>query len=72
MPVFWDDEQLAWLQGSFVLQQVEDRRANIKADYEEIVRACPEFAQFTLDEFCWARMMVASRNFGVKVRIAIQ
>jgi hypothetical protein len=69
MPIFWDDEQLEWLRGSFVLQQVEDRRENIRADYEHICRAVgPEFAALaSLAEFSWARMVVASRNFGIVV-----
>ena len=31
-------------------------------------QAAPEWKQFTMEEFKWARMMVASRNFGVNVR----
>lgn len=50
-----------------MLRQIEDRKVNIKADYDEICRHAPEFSEFSLDEFKWARMMVASRNFGVTV-----
>ncbi len=28
-------------------------------------QVAPEFAEYSLEEFSWARMMVASRNFGV-------
>lgn len=68
MPIFWDAEQLGWLEGSYLLTQISDRKKNIAADYEEIQRAAPEFGdEATLEEFSWARMMVASRNFGVKI-----
>jgi len=91
MPVFWAPHELRWLEGSYVVQQAEDRRANIKADYEIICRAVAargadgtgaglggagaggaggglDFASIaTLDEFLWARMVVASRNFGIVV-----
>jgi hypothetical protein len=67
MPIFWSAEELAWLEGSFLLTQVADRKANIAADYEAICRAAPEMASFSLDEFSWGRMMVASRNFGIVV-----
>jgi histone-lysine N-methyltransferase SETD3 len=67
MPIFWTDEELELLTGSYMLKQVHDRRKNIQADYEDICRAAPEFTRFTLEEFTWARMMVASRNFGVEI-----
>lgn len=67
MPIFWSEEELSWLQGSYILQQVKDRKRNIAADRDEIIRAAPEFEDFPLEEFMWARMMVASRNFGVKI-----
>lgn len=67
MPIFWTDEELALLEGSYMLKQVADRKKNIMADYEDICRVAPEFTQFTLEEFTWARMMVASRNFGVDI-----
>lgn len=36
MPIFWDAAELEYLSGSYLLQQIEDRKANIKADYEAI------------------------------------
>jgi histone-lysine N-methyltransferase SETD3 len=66
--VFWGPDQLALLQGSFVRQQVMDRRSNIAADYEEMCRASPSMrARYSLEQFAWARMVVASRNFGVTI-----
>jgi histone-lysine N-methyltransferase SETD3 len=67
MPIFWSRAELEWLRGSYVAQQVTDRIANIRADYDAIVRVAPEFGDFTFDEFAWARMMVASRNFGIVI-----
>jgi tetratricopeptide (TPR) repeat protein len=67
MPIFWSREELSWLDGSYLLQQVDDRKANIRADYDLLVRAAPDFAAYSLDDFSWARMMVASRNFGIVV-----
>jgi len=67
MPICWDEKQLSWLKGSYMLQQIIDRKRNIRADYEEICRVAPEFGQISLEEFRWARMMVASRNFGVTI-----
>jgi len=36
MPIFWSEEELSWLEGSYLLKQVEDRLHNIKEDYDEI------------------------------------
>ena len=67
MTIFWGESDLHYLAGSFMLRQIEDRRVNIKADYDEICRVAPEFAEYSIAEFEWARMMVASRNFGITV-----
>jgi len=67
MPICWDQDELECLSGSYMLQQIADRKRNIRSDYEDICRVAPEFNEVTLEEFRWARMMVASRNFGVTI-----
>jgi histone-lysine N-methyltransferase SETD3 len=68
MPIFWREDELALLKGSYLLQQIEDRNIAIKNDYEAICSIAPELATVcTLDEFKWARMCVCSRNFGIIV-----
>lgn len=66
-PIFWSDEELEWLKGSYLLQQVEDRKRSIKSDYEKICGIDPTFRRFSLDRFAWARMIVCSRNFGLTI-----
>ncbi len=66
MPIFWEPQELAYLQGSFLLTQIEERKQAIEADYYAICNIAPEFKRLaTLDEFKWARMCVCSRNFGL-------
>ena len=68
IPLFWTPREAAWLAGSHVAEQVEDRRRNILADYRLILECVPELAgAFSAEEFLWARMVVASRNFGITV-----
>ncbi|OQR83440.1 hypothetical protein ACHHYP_14709 [Achlya hypogyna] len=67
LPIFWTEEELGWLQGSHILQQIEDRKAAIRRDYETICAVDPTFARFTLERFSWARMIVCSRNFGITI-----
>ena len=66
IPVFWRDEELALLAGSGMLQQVADRRAAVRADYDAIVSIAPELRMIASpEEWAWARAIVTSRNFSV-------
>lgn len=67
MPIFWSDQELQWLQGSYIIQQIQERKAAIRKDYDAICRVDPSFSRFSLDRFCWARMIVCSRNFGLTI-----
>jgi histone-lysine N-methyltransferase SETD3 len=66
MPIFWDEEELSYLKGSFILNQIDERNLAIETDYYAICNISSSFADIcTVDEFKWARMAVCSRNFGV-------
>ncbi|KAJ0400716.1 hypothetical protein P43SY_000621 [Pythium insidiosum] len=67
MPIFWSDEELQWLKGSYIVQQIQERKAAIRKDYDAICRVDPTFARFSLERFSWARMIVCSRNFGLTI-----
>lgn len=67
MPIFFSEEDLAWLHGSPFLTQVKDKVSDLKKDYEAIINVAPEFATNTFKEFCWARMTAASRIFGIVI-----
>jgi histone-lysine N-methyltransferase SETD3 len=68
MPIFWEPHELAWLEGSYLLVQIEERKRAIQADFEAIIGVWPALKEIcTLDEFAWARMCVCSRNFGIVV-----
>lgn len=68
MPIFWTEEELRYLQGSYLLTQIDERKLAISTDYRNICRIAPEFADVcTEEEFAWARMCVCSRNFGLVV-----
>ena len=68
MPVFWQPHELKYLEGSYLLEQIDERNVAIEADYLAICRVAPEMKNIaTLQEFKWARMCVCSRNFGLAV-----
>lgn len=66
-PIFWTEEELGWLEGSTLVEQIEERKRNIRSDYDTICRALPEFSRFTFSEFLWCRTAVGSRNFSIVV-----
>ena len=41
MPIFWTDEELALLEGSYMLQQIEERKKAIENDYKLIKSIYP-------------------------------
>ena len=66
MPVFWTEEELDYLKGSYLCMQINERLAAVEEDYEKICALAPDFADIcSLDKFKWARCMVCSRNFGI-------
>lgn len=66
MPIFWTEEELTWLQGSYILEQIKERHEAVREDYYAIAQVVPNFRDIcTLEEFKWARMCVCSRNFGI-------
>jgi len=68
MPIFWSDEELSYLEGSYLLAQIADRNDAITDDYHAICEIAPELPEIAnLDEFKWARMCVCSRNFGLQI-----
>jgi len=68
MPIFWSPKELSYLEGSYILAQIEERNVAIETDFSAICSIAPEFASVcTMDEFKWARMCVCSRNFGLVV-----
>eukprot|EP00543_Licmophora_paradoxa_P005589 CAMPEP_0202444688 /NCGR_PEP_ID=MMETSP1360-20130828/3655_1 /ASSEMBLY_ACC=CAM_ASM_000848 /TAXON_ID=515479 /ORGANISM="Licmophora paradoxa, Strain CCMP2313" /LENGTH=398 /DNA_ID=CAMNT_0049060717 /DNA_START=381 /DNA_END=1577 /DNA_ORIENTATION=+ len=68
MPVFWSQEELAQLEGSYLLSQIADRNEAIAEDYHSICQVAPELYDLcSLEEFKWARMCVCSRNFGLQI-----
>lgn len=67
-PIFWSEEEISWLKGSDLVRQIQDRKINIKADYDAVCRCCPDFGErHTLEDFLWCRTAVGSRNFGITV-----
>jgi len=66
-PIFYTDEEFAALEGSSFLQQILEKKEDMKRDYNKICNHIPEFSKFDYKKFCEIRMVVSSRIFGVKI-----
>lgn len=66
-PIFYTQEERAWLEGSPFQNQISEKIKDIQADYNMIVKEVPEYREFSLKEYSEIRMMVASRIFGIQV-----
>ncbi len=49
------------------LDQVKEKKSDLKKDYEAIIGVAPEFQEFNFYDFCWARMTASSRIFGIVI-----
>lgn len=68
MPIFWKPHELQYLEGSYLLEQIDERNSAVESDYNAICSVYSPFRSIcTLDEFKWSRMCVCSRNFGLVV-----
>jgi len=67
MPIFFDEEELSYLKGSFSLQMIEDRKVSLKMEYDNICRCVPSFKDYGHIDFVWARLAVITRIFGFEV-----
>ncbi len=67
MPIFFEENELAELKGSFSLGKIADRKLELKEEYDNICNSVPEFSRYTLDEFIWARLVVITRIFGLVI-----
>lgn len=66
-PIYWSKSEQEWLQGSSLLCEIHERRANIRSDYNTIMRFFPELQGISFAQFLWCRMVVGSRNFSIMV-----
>jgi hypothetical protein len=66
-PMFFPPEEKAMLKGSPIVEQIDSEIREIKEEYDKIVKAVPEFAQFTSDEYIKNKTLVISRIFFVTI-----
>ena len=66
-PINYSIGELEMLEGSPFLHMIHEKVVDLKKDYTAILRCEPSFDKYSFIDFCWARMMVGSRIFGVNI-----
>jgi histone-lysine N-methyltransferase SETD3 len=46
------------------IDKITERRESLRAEYDNICRFIPSFAQYAHEDFVWARLVVITRIFG--------
>jgi histone-lysine N-methyltransferase SETD3 len=64
IPLYYTDDELAQLKGSFTRFLIQHRRASIGQEYQNLCERVAGFDRFTPQQFVWARLVVITRSFG--------
>lgn len=46
---------------------INEKVKDLRRDFDSVVKCCREFEKYSFKDFCWARMMVGSRIFGLLI-----
>jgi histone-lysine N-methyltransferase SETD3 len=68
MPIFFEDDELKELKGSFTTKMISDRKISLRMEYDNICKYVDEFKQYHYLDFFWARLAVITRIFGFEVK----
>ena len=66
-PIFYKTNELEYLKGSPFLEQIMEKKEDMKNDYNKICEYLPNFTQFSFSKFCRARILISSRIFGISI-----
>ena len=66
-PIFYTNRELEYLKGSPFLQQILEKKEDMKIDYNKLCEYLPDYKQFSFVKFCEARVLISSRIFGIAI-----
>ena len=66
-PIFYTNKELDYLKGSPFLDQILEKKEDMKADYNKLCEYLPDYKQFPYLKFCEARVLISSRIFGIAI-----
>ena len=66
-PIFYKKSELEYLKGSPFLDQILEKKEDMKNDYNKLCEYLPNFNQFSFSKFCKARVLISSMIFGISI-----
>jgi hypothetical protein len=60
-PYFYTESELGLLNGSYMLPKIRWRNARVEFEYDQMRSCLPESKMYSLEEYAWARCVVAGR-----------
>jgi len=63
IPLFFSEKQLTELKGSMTIDMIQDLHISLRAEYDSLVKHVPMYAEYSYQDFVWARLVVISRIF---------
>ena len=66
IPIFFDDDEMKELSGSFTFNKIKDRKESLRAEYDNLADILVE-AGSSYEDFVWGRLVVITRVFGIRI-----
>ena len=65
-PIFWNENDINYLEKSHLIEEIEQRKQQFKHDYNILITVIPDFEKHcSFQKFNWLRTIIGSRNFGL-------
>tara|TARA_B100001063_G_scaffold246986_1_gene289096 strand:- start:5732 stop:6952 length:1221 start_codon:yes stop_codon:yes gene_type:complete len=65
IPIFWSEEELENLEASHLIKDILQRQEILKKNYDNLCKLPGFKREFSFEDYCYVRIIVASRNFGI-------
>ena len=66
IPIYYNDDEMDELCGSFTIGKIKDRKESLRSEYDNLIDIL-EPAGITYDDFVWGRLVVITRVFGIRI-----
>ncbi len=67
-PIFYTEKELIILEGTKFKKLINEKKEEIKKDYEILCQKIELFSQYSYDQFCKIRCIISSRLFGLIIK----
>ncbi|KAM3139672.1 hypothetical protein pb186bvf_008130 [Paramecium bursaria] len=66
-PIYYDQSVLDYLEGSYLLNDIENQKKDLLKDYQTVLKYAPQFEIISYEQFVQANIMTCSRVFSLNI-----